>query len=78
MGAVTLDHYLRETGQSDDDFAALSGIQRRTINRIRNQDGCNAGTALAIIRASARKPTATGGIVTLEDLVVDDGDGAAA
>lgn len=75
---MQLRAYLDALDESAEDFAARSGVPLRTIYRVRDRDGCNARTALAIIRASHEKPTPGGGTIALEDLVIEDGDGAEA
>lgn len=65
---VRLSDYLESRGESQAAFARRSGIPQSTINLICNGKGTRVETAIKIIRA-------TGGLVALEDLAVDDGDG---
>ena len=74
---MKLSRYLGERGESQAGFARRAGLDQRTVNRVARGEGCNAETALTIIRASHDQPTPGGGSVSLEDLV-PDGDEAAA
>lgn len=74
---MRLTDYLKETGESEAAFARRAGVQQRTVNRICSGAGCNAATALAIIRATAEQKTPGGGCVALEDLVLESAGAAA-
>ena len=71
---MKLEAYLQERDESKYSLAARSGVKRQTITSICLGGGSSATTALALIKA-------TGGVVTLEDLVpapqTDDAAGAA-
>jgi hypothetical protein len=61
ISAMTLDEYLRQTGESARAFAKRSGVARPILARIKAGGGCHATTALAIIKA-------TDGQISLEDV----------
>lgn len=62
---MRLADYLRSRDESQVAFARRTGIPQATINGICNGAGTRSDTALRIIHA-------TGGLVTLEDLIGDD------
>ena len=72
LALMRLRAYLAVREESARAFAVRAGLQERTVQRLVEGDGCNAATALAIIRASQEQPTPNGGTVELEDLVVAD------
>lgn len=67
---MKLHEYLKEKGETEEAFASRSGLQQRTVNRIRRGASCTAYRALAIIKATAAEKTLGGGCVSLEDLAI--------
>ncbi len=65
---MKLASYLGARKESEAAFARRSGATQRTINRVCAGAGCNADTALKIIRATHDEPTPGNGTVGLEDL----------
>ena len=77
LAPVRLREYLQAIGENQTDFAARASqfgvdVSQTTVSRIVLGGGCNAGTALAIIRASHERPTPGGGTISLEDLALED------
>ncbi len=59
---MKLSEYLSERGLAAEAYGPIVGVSGQTIRRILSGKGCNAETALAIVRESR-------GMVRLEDLV---------
>ena len=80
LPTMRLRDYLRASEETQAEFAERASrhrpsgepIMQTTISRIAAGSDCSAEIALAIVRATAEKPTLAGGTVTLEDLVVED------
>jgi transcriptional regulator with XRE-family HTH domain len=68
---MRLADYLTSRKESQSAFARRTGVPQATINNICNGAGTRSDTALKIIHA-------TGGLVTLEDLVGNDRPSGAA
>lgn len=60
---MTLKEYLSSTEQTDEQFAAVVGVSRPTITRIRN------GSHLPSIKNALKIVDKTGGKVTLPELL---------
>ena len=68
---MRLPEYLKEQGETQVAFARRTGIPQSTLNLICHGKGTGVETAVTIIKA-------TGGIVSIEDLLPKDREGAAA